>query len=178
MKRSEKISRSLELLKSTPDVLSISTDVLFGHSQPLKTYIDLFVKLFRIKGLGAKLPVYASADITNACNLKCKHCYWWKNWKQGRELSPEEWRTVIRNKFVKENVYQVALTGGEPLLRPEVIKVFREEVRNNIYVVTNGTLPLIDFNRISYFVSIDGTEKIHNYIRGLKIYKKVNKKIN
>ena len=72
--------------------------------------------------------MYGSADITNACNLKCSHCYWWKNWKPSNELSPGQWRMIVREKFKKARVFRVALTGGEPLLRPEVIEVFTEEL--------------------------------------------------
>jgi len=111
--------------------------------------------------LGEKVPIYGSADITNSCNLKCKHCYWWKNWKPSNELSPEQWRTVIREKLKGGNLFQIALTGGEPLLKPETIKVFNEELHK----------------KISYIVSIDGTEKIHNLIRGPNVYKKVKQHV-
>jgi MoaA/NifB/PqqE/SkfB family radical SAM enzyme len=177
MRKSEKINKTLGLLKTAPDVLSMIPTVLFKDSQSFKTYTNLFIKMFQIKALGAKLPIYASVDVTNRCNLKCMHCYWWKNWKQRKELSTEGWRKVIRNKLKNKKLYQVALTGGEPLLRRDVIKVFKEEMRNKIYVVTNGTLPLVDFNGISYIVSIDGTEEVHNFIRGLKVYEKIRQNV-
>jgi sulfatase maturation enzyme AslB (radical SAM superfamily) len=35
-------------------------------------------------------------------------------------------------------------------------------------------LPLVDFN-VGYFISIDGTETINDTIRGMPVYKKVNR---
>lgn len=150
--------------------------IFLNGSRPPTDYIHLALKLLKIN-FGHKVPIYGSADITNRCNLKCKHCYWWKNWKSSNELSPEQWRVVIREKFKKTRIYQVALTGGEPLLRPEVIEVFNEELPNKLVIVSNGTLPLIDFGRVSYFVSLDGTEKIHDSIRGSGTYKKIKQHV-
>src|SRR6202041_341127 len=40
---------------------------------------------------GVKTPLFGSADILNACNLKCVHCYWWTTREPtAGELSPEQ----------------------------------------------------------------------------------------
>lgn len=163
------------MAKSVSYMLSMLPDVLFKDPQPVGSYLDTAFKLLKLK-FNVKSPIYGSADITNRCNLKCKHCYWWKNRQQHDELTPEQWRHIIREKFKKAKVLQVALTGGEPLLRPDVIEVFEEEMKNRVTVITNGTMPLIDFGGV-YYVSIDGTEKIHNNIRGLDIYNKVKENV-
>jgi len=94
-----------------------------------------------------------------------------------RELSADEWRNVVREKFVKSDVIAISLTGGEPLLRPDIIEAIINEMKwRYVTVVTNGTLPLVDFG-VGYFVSIDGTESIHDAIRGLKTYRKVKQNI-
>jgi MoaA/NifB/PqqE/SkfB family radical SAM enzyme len=130
-------------------------------------------KIVQIKCFNKKVPVFGSADITNSCNLRCKHCYWWLNRKSHRELSADEWRNVVRKNFIQRDVVSVSLTGGEPLLRPDVIKVVLEEMRwRYVTIVTNGTLPLEDFG-VGYFISIDGTESVHDAIRGMRTYKKV-----
>ncbi|MGB9693564.1 MAG: radical SAM protein [Fervidobacterium sp.] len=134
-------------------------------------------KIIQIKYFKKKLPIFGSADITNSCNLKCKHCYWWLNRKQHKELSADEWRNVVREKFIKNDVMSISLTGGEPLLRPDVIAAIISEMKwRYVTVVTNGTLPFIDFG-VGYFISIDGTENIHNTIRGAKIYSKVKQNV-
>jgi MoaA/NifB/PqqE/SkfB family radical SAM enzyme len=134
-------------------------------------------KIIQIEYFKKKLPVFGSVDITNFCNLKCKHCYWWLNRTLHEELSADEWRNIVREKFIKNDIVSISLTGGEPLLRPDVIEAIISEMKwRYVTVVTNGTLPLINFG-VGYFISIDGTENIHNTIRGAKIYGKVKQNV-
>ncbi len=134
-------------------------------------------KLIKIK-FGKKTPLFGSADINNICNLKCKHCYWWINRKDvPDELTAEQWREVIRNTFKKYHILQVVIAGGEPTLRPDIINVFNEELPNKFCVVSNGTAPMQYFDgQIAYWISIDGPEDIHNYIRG-PVYKKTREHV-
>lgn len=141
------------------------------------TFTSIASKIIQVKFLNRKIPIFGSADITNRCNLKCKHCYWWQNNNGRQELSADEWRTTVRREFVDKGVYAISLTGGEPLLRPNIIEAIIDEMKwRNVSVVTNGTVPLIDFG-VGYFVSIDGTESLHNMIRGAKIYGKIKQNI-
>lgn len=134
-------------------------------------------KIIQIKLLNKKIPIFGSADITNSCNLRCKHCYWWLNRKPHEELGSDEWRNAVRENFIRKDVMSISLTGGEPLLRPDVIEAILGEMKwRYVTVVTNGTLPLVDFG-VGYFISIDGTEKIHNAIRGMKIYGKIKQNV-
>ncbi|MGD0146737.1 MAG: radical SAM protein [Nitrososphaerales archaeon] len=126
---------------------------------------------------GTKAPLFGSADIINACNLKCVHCYWWTNREATTgELTPEQWRIVIQNSFKKLKIANVSVVGGEPMLRKDVVQVFSEEMRNRMSVVTNGMFPLIAINGL-YFVSIDGTEETHNRIRGPKTYGRIKENV-
>ncbi|HET6716624.1 MAG TPA: radical SAM protein [Nitrososphaeraceae archaeon] len=70
------------------------------------------------------------------------------------------------------------MSGGEPTLRPDLIKVFCEEMPRRVCVVTNATYPLKRFNNLYfYWVSIDGTERIHDNIRGKGTYAKTKQNI-
>jgi MoaA/NifB/PqqE/SkfB family radical SAM enzyme len=84
------------------------------------------MRLVQIKRFNEKIPLFGSADVTNSCNLRCKHCYWWPNRKPQRELSPDEWRVIAGENFVKKGVMSISRTGGEPLLRPDVIEAILE----------------------------------------------------
>lgn len=125
---------------------------------------------------GQKVFLYGSCDITNRCNLNCKHCYWRKNFVGEEKLTPEEFEDVIEENFIKNNILEVALTGGEPLLRPEIIELF-DEKGVCFDIVTNGTLPLKDFGQYEYYISIDGNEEIHDEIRGEGTYSKVKRNV-
>ncbi len=172
----------VETLSVTKDVftkaLSIAPQALFQDPQPISQKLSLLAKLIKIYS-GGKAVIYGSADITNKCNLRCKHCYWWVNRKDCNELSPAQWEKIIDDVFIKEKVYQVALTGGEPLLRPDVIEVFAKKLQSRFSVVTNGTLELKKFHKsLAYYVSIDGTERIHDLIRGRCVYKKIKENVS
>ena len=137
----------------------------------------LACKLIQIKSFNRHIPIFGSADVTNRCNLKCRHCYWWVNREAQRELSSDEWRNAVKKNFIEKGVISITLAGGEPLLRPDVIEAIIQEMKwRTVSIVTNGTLPLIDFG-VGYFISIDGTEKIHDIIRGMSLYEKVKQNV-
>ncbi len=134
-------------------------------------------KVIQTKYLNKKIPIFGSADITNSCNLRCKHCYWWLNRRPHKDLNPDEWRNVVRKNFARRGVVSISLTGGEPLLRPDIIEAILEEMKwRYVTVVTNGTLPLVNFG-VGYFISIDGTEEVHDTIRGMKIHRKIRQNV-
>ncbi len=141
------------------------------------TIAEIASKIIQIKLFGKKIPIFGSIDITSACNLNCIHCYWWRNNDSSRELSADEWRSIVRKEIIEKGVCAISLTGGEPLLRVDVIEAILDEMKwRNVSIVTNGTIPLINFG-VGYFTSIDGTESIHNMIRGAKIYEKIKQNI-
>jgi Fe-coproporphyrin III synthase len=93
-------------------------------------------------------------------------------------LSPRDWKEIIKQTFKKHRVYVVTLVGGEPMMRQDIIKVFCDEMPRRICVVTNGTYPLVRFkNLYFYWVSLDGTEQVHDSIRGKGAYAKTKKNI-
>jgi len=84
------------------------------------------------------VPLAANYEITLYCNLHCIHCYRNKDHNSTAELDLEEWeRTFILHK--KNGVNGAHLTGGEPLLRLDIINI-ANRVFNNLSIVTNGTI--------------------------------------
>ena len=130
-------------------------------------YFHLGAKLAAYRLLNRRSPLYGSADIINVCNLHCEHCYWWLNRKEGEELTVEQWKGVIDEKFKKNHVFIVTVVGGEPLMRPDVVELFVREFPKRACVVTNGTHPIPRLRDIYfYWVSIDGSQEVHDRIRG------------
>jgi Fe-coproporphyrin III synthase len=161
------------------------TDLIYGRGitdliRETPFYISIFKKVIGIKLFHSKPFMYGSADIINVCNLHCTHCYWWLNRKNNENdgLTSQEWREIIRKTFKKHHTFVVTLVGGEPMLRPDIIEVFCEEMPRRVCVVTNATYPLKRFkNLYFYWVSIDGTERIHDSIRGKGTYAKTKQNI-
>lgn len=158
-------------------------DLIFGRGitdiiREMPFYIHFIKNIIGIKVFRLKPAIYGSVDVNNVCNLHCSHCYWWLNRREENDLTINEWKDIINNKFKKQNIFVVTLVGGEPLLRPELIKLFCDEMPKRVCVVTNGTFPLKRFeNLYFYWISLDGTEYIHDSIRGKGSYSMTRKNI-
>ncbi len=86
-------------------------------------------------------------EVTGRCNHSCRHCY--NFWEHGRnrpgqeaELSRSEILELVRKIGRDTPLSQVALSGGEPMLRgdlPEIVADLHEEGLS-VAVITNGTL--------------------------------------
>ena len=150
----------------------------FQIMQESPAYFHVGLKIAAYKLFDRRSPIYGSADIINVCNLHCSHCYWWLNRKENEELTLDQWKEVIVEKFKKRRVFLITLVGGEPTLRPDVIELFAKEYPKRVCVVSNGTFPLKKIPGVYfYWISIDGTKKIHNRIRGEGSYEKTKENI-
>jgi Fe-coproporphyrin III synthase len=146
------------------------TDLIFGRGitdliREMPFYFSIFKKYTSIKLFHSKPAMYGSVDVINVCNLHCTHCYWWLNRKDDEQnsLTAQDWREIIRKTFKKQHIFVVTLVGGEPTMRPDIIEVFCEEMPKRVCIVSNGTYPLKRFDKLYfYWISLDGTEKIHD----------------
>jgi len=96
---------------------------------------------------GVKKPFISGApyqivwDVTYGCNLKCKHCYATAGRLWNDELTTEQAKHAI-DIFDRAGVTILAFSGGEPLVRPDILELVRYAADKGIYVAmaTNGTL--------------------------------------
>jgi MoaA/NifB/PqqE/SkfB family radical SAM enzyme len=159
-------------------------DIIYGRGitdilREMPFYINIFKKMAAYRIFHVKQPIYGSVDVNNVCNLHCTHCYWWLNRKEDeKDMTVENWRKIIKDVFNKQRIFVTTLVGGEPALRPDIIELFCKEMPRRVCVVTNGTFPLKRYNGLYfYWVSLDGTEKVHDSIRGKGAYAKTKKNI-
>ena len=81
-------------------------------------------------------------EITRSCNLFCAHCRGSSTYSDYEdELSTEECFRLI-DEILKVGRPIIILTGGEPLVRPDVLQIAKYAVNKGLKVVmgTNGTL--------------------------------------
>jgi MoaA/NifB/PqqE/SkfB family radical SAM enzyme len=119
------------------------------------------------------IKMTAAIDVTSRCNLKCAHCYWWKE-RPRSELDDEQMIALMeRQRALGKNA--VILYGGEPMLRPDIC---REACRifDSTMIFTNGTLGFLDIPA-RWMVSLDGTREVHDSIRGKGVYDTVMKNL-
>ncbi len=112
-----------------------------------------------------KFVFAASIDLTSVCNLDCRHCYLEK--RSDRDLSDSQWIERIESlKREHPLLLHAVWFGGEPLLRRKLLVELLSRFRYNS-VFSNGLLPLSGLpENCAVQISIDGTEKIHDFIRG------------
>uniref|UniRef100_A0A8C5DTE6 Molybdenum cofactor biosynthesis protein 1 n=1 Tax=Gouania willdenowi TaxID=441366 RepID=A0A8C5DTE6_GOUWI len=87
---------------------------------------------------------YLRISLTEKCNLRCQYCMPEEGVKltpRGQLLSTTELLTLARL-FVREGVDKIRLTGGEPLIRPDVVHIIAElkklEGLKTVAVTTNA----------------------------------------
>lgn len=113
------------------------------------------------------------------CNNRCLSC---NNWmKKGYyELNLNEIKEMFSSPLFKD-VIHVYLTGGEPFLNDKIVnicKILKNHLDVSISLNTNGFLPenvetfsrqikSLGLNILSFDLSINGPEKIHDYTRGV-----------
>ncbi|WP_428388521.1 radical SAM protein [Mucisphaera sp.] len=122
----------------------------------------------------APRPVVAWA-VTGACNLTCKHCYAAAGLKpMPDELSTLEAFTLIEN-LRAFGVPGLLLSGGEPLMRPDLLALVDHAVALGISCTLSTNGMLIDdyvaqrLKRagLKYVgISVDGLRETHDRLRG------------
>jgi len=119
--------------------------------------------------------------LTEGCNLRCRHC-WIAPKYQGEgtsypALDLDLFRSIIEQ-AKPMGLSGVKLTGGEPLLHPQINEIL-EHIRTedlDLTVETNGVLctpelarKMADCKNTFVSVSLDGTEaETHEWVRGVE----------
>lgn len=113
--------------------------------------------------------------VTQNCDLRCKHCY---DRSRRRPLKMktalrvlDELRDFCRERFVEG---QVTFSGGNPLLYPQFLDLYRAAVERGFYTVILGNPTprdtieaIVEIRRPDAFqVSLEGLEEHNDRIRG------------
>jgi len=125
---------------------------------------------------------YLLAHITRRCNLTCKHCYLGKGRTQ--DLKPDDFKSLV-DQFEKMQGLKLMISGGEPLLHPEIETILGIAASRRLRIVLLSNATLIDKKMAQMLsgyvhevqVSIDGTKQSHDRIRGSGNFKKAMKGI-
>ena len=126
-------------------------------------------------------PHFLILFITSVCNLRCQHCFYWRDLNRKDDLTLEE---IFALSDELGRIDNLNLSGGEPFLRKEMAEICRYFINNNhveqIYVPTNGyfmdktvrtvneVLKETSLKLFAVEISLDGTAEYHNRIRGSK----------
>lgn len=116
-------------------------------------------------------PVWMGISPSMKCNSNCKLCYA-NDYSQDRELSKETLVSLLKQ-AQKLGVFMVSITGGEPMLYDNLLKICKK-FKNMLFIMfTNGTLlneknvkKIARLGNIAPMLSIDGDRSINDKSRG------------
>jgi MoaA/NifB/PqqE/SkfB family radical SAM enzyme len=130
---------------------------------------------------GYPYPPHLILFVTDKCNAKCSHCFFWKDLNQvENDLSLEEIEKIFRN--FPGPISYLYLTGGEPFLRKDIVDICLIAERyagvKDIQIPTNGILGdrIVDFVKsifrtfqgiVTIQISLDDYEELHDKNRGV-----------
>ncbi|MDX1814089.1 MAG: radical SAM protein, partial [Candidatus Bathyarchaeia archaeon] len=90
------------------------------------------------------VPLVVSWNVTRKCNLKCSHCYVNATTQQLKnELNTEESKNLI-DQICEVSKPLLILSGGEPLLRPDVYELVRYGASKGLKMGLGSSGSLID----------------------------------
>lgn len=117
------------------------------------------------------VPWGVELQITGQCNLRCGHCL------QGDFTGQMDTERAIEiiDSLATAGVFEISVLGGEPFVHHGILSIIRHCQEHDLAtnVVSNGLLlsaqtieALAEFRRLTIFVSLDGLEADHDFIRG------------
>ncbi len=127
-------------------------------------------------------------EVTGYCNNACAHCYnfWWEGASRGRprgSLSRERFRGWLDNILRDAPLSQIAFSGGEPLLCPDLPEMVGDAAEAGIsaVVITNGAL--LDSSRARKYpqgtifeITLFSTDaRVHDAMAGRQVFERVLK---
>jgi MoaA/NifB/PqqE/SkfB family radical SAM enzyme len=138
-----------------------------------KIYMLFYLIFLEIKRTIFGIKYFSEVDVTDNCNLKCRHCYHFhgKTEFETKELPLSVWEKRF-SELHKSGIRFILLVGGEPALRKDVL-MLADSIFPYVAVITNGTIKIPkEFNN-TIFVSMDGSQETNDSIRGDGVFSRV-----
>jgi len=123
--------------------------------------------------------------VTSECNLRCKHCYVNADELGKSDLSTERIKFTLKQ-FADMGGLIVDITGGEPLLREDIMDILATAKNAGLHVnlLSNGAgissmiAKELKANVSKVTIGVDGLDETHNWIRGEGVFGRIAESIN
>lgn len=119
-------------------------------------------------------------NLTNNCNLRCMHCYMAAGKTKEIRLDIDKIVEVVKKINKKNGTSDIVISGGEPFMFPDLLRLLKKLSDNRLTLFTNGTL--INENNYKVIsnccdevqISMEGiSEACYEQIRGKGNYKRI-----
>src|SRR6188472_3156216 len=104
-------------------------------------------------------PYLVALNLTKRCNLKCAHCYLDATTKAAGgddELTTDECVRLIEQIAEVNKGCLLVITGGEPLVRPDILDIARYAVKLGFMVVFGTSIDSLDPQKHNAFRGVPG----------------------
>ena len=121
-------------------------------------------------------PMVVGYEVTHGCNLRCRHCYNASGVKGQNELPFDDGKKVIDQAHDVGCSYMI-FGGGEPFTRKDIFDLMQYASKRDMNIAISSNATLIDREKARMIsdlevynvqIGVDGTEDIHDNIRGVK----------
>jgi radical SAM protein with 4Fe4S-binding SPASM domain len=118
-------------------------------------------------------PFHVVWNVTNACNLRCEHCFAASGRRLPDELTTGEGFDLI-DQLAEAGVFDLAFCGGEPFIRRDIFDLLGHAaavglttaIGSNGWRVTDQMISQVKAAGVQRFqISLDGLEGTHDRIR-------------
>lgn len=101
-------------------------------------------------------PTSLNLEITDKCNVKCRHCYnFWREDGYKKESMTKERFDQLLDQIVDSGIFHIVLTGGEPFLNFKMLEYACSQlVKNNISLSINSNLMVTSVDMIKRLCSV------------------------
>jgi MoaA/NifB/PqqE/SkfB family radical SAM enzyme len=140
----------------------------------------------------ATLPLAAPTDfgnrrfksalvlVTNACNLRCRHCFVYREETPNQARDKMDDATVLYQLRVlrdRHGIRSMLFMGGEPMIRRKLV-LKAMQLFEQSQIVTNGTygIPSVPGHLVT--VSLDGPRAANDALRGEGVFDKVKESVH
>lgn len=109
--------------------------------------LEVVEKFVSINGEGTHAGEPAVFVRFKGCNLSCSYCD--TKWANEPNVYSQPYSVEELVKWIDEQgIYNVTLTGGEPLLQGEIGELIEQLTEHRTEIETNGSVPLSDFAKL------------------------------
>jgi len=117
--------------------------------------------------------------VTNACNLRCTHCFVYREDTPNDahdKIADDKLLAQLRALRDKHGIRSMLFMGGEPMIRQELV-YDAMQLFNKSSIVTNGTygIPSVPGHLVT--VSLDGPPEFNDFIRGDGVFDRVRRSV-
>ena len=128
------------------------------------------------RAVAQRVPLNGSIAMTHRCHLRCVHCYLGASGRRGRttaSATPPSGRPLI-DQVAEAGCLNLLITGGEPLLRPDFARVYRQARERGILVTVFTNATLVDEPIVQLFEELPPEEvEVTLYGASEEVYERV-----